>query len=351
MDKKRIVIVTHSAANGGAERVSCTLANQFAMNGHDVTLYAIHSDNRQYFLHDAVHYHFGKINSKNKVFKAIERAWKLSRYVKDQDFDVAISFVCLEGLFLTSNKKTKKIFSLRNDPAHVDNTGLARRLRNYIYKKADNIVFQTPDARDFFEEEIRNKGVVIPNPIREGLPFWKEEGYNNDIIAACRISKQKNLKMMLDAFKLFSAQNDQYRLVIYGKGDLQSHYEKYAKEIGLEENVVFPGFCNSIQDKMKDAAMYVSSSDYEGISNSMLEALAIGIPTVCTDCPIGGAGMFIRSGKNGFLVPVNDASAMAERMLELANDRELQMKFSLESRKLREELTETRIYRKWEELV
>jgi len=302
-------------------------------------------------LHDAVHYHFGKISSRNKVFKAFERASRLKQYVKDNDFDVVISFVCMEGIFLTGNKKVKKIYSLRNDPANVDNIGIAKRIRDYVYRNADKIVFQTPDARDYFEEKIRNKGVVIPNPIRDGLPLWNEEGHNNDIVAACRISKQKNLKMMLDAFKLFSMQNNQYRLVIYGKGDLQAYYEKYAKEIGLEDKVAFPGFCDMIQEKMKDAAMYVSSSDYEGISNSMLEALAIGTPTVCTDCPIGGAGMFIKSGQNGFLVPVNDANAMAERMLELVNDQELQMRFSLESRKLREELTESGIYEKWEELV
>ena len=102
---------------------------------------------------------------------------------------------------------------------------------------------------------------------------------------------------------------------------------------------------------MTSSNIYVSSSDYEGISNSMLEALAIGIPTICTDCPVGGARMFIESGKNGYLVPVGDSEAMAEKILALIGNEELQQQFSEESRKIRDLLSKDKIYGMWDKLI
>ena len=89
--------------------------------------------------------------------------------------------------------------------------------------------------------------------------------------------------------------------------------------------------------------MYVLSSDYEGISNSMLEAMALGLPVIATDCPIGGSRMYIRDGENGFLVPVGDAEALARAMGRLADEPALGEKFGREAVKLREGLTTAKI--------
>ena len=113
----------------------------------------------------------------------------------------------------------------------------------------------------------------------------------------------------------------------------------------------FHGFSSEIHKIMAESAIYVSSSDYEGISNSMLEALAIGIPAVCTDCPVGGARMYIRDGENGYLIPVGDADVMADRMLALMEDKKLGESFSKESVKIREELTDDRIFGMWKALL
>lgn len=89
--------------------------------------------------------------------------------------------------------------------------------------------------------------------------------------------------------------------------------------------------------------MYVLSSDYEGISNSMLEAMALGIPVVATDCPIGGSRMYIKDGVNGFLVPVGDAEALAGAMGRLADEPALGVRFGKEAEKLGEELAVPKI--------
>ena len=83
----------------------------------------------------------------------------------------------------------------------------------------------------------------------------------------------------------------------------------------------------------------------------MLEALAIGVPTVCTDCPIGGAKMFIKDGENGFLVKVGDAKDLTEKMKKVATDLELRNKFSNNAQKIRKELEASIICHKWKNLL
>lgn len=348
---KKLIIVTHSAGNGGAERVSCILANQFAKFGYDVTFYAIHSDKHDYYLNEKIHYVYFDLVTKNKVFKQIERAIRLKRYIKTHGMNTMISFVCVEGILLCGNKKLRKIYSLRNDPNRIMNKGIMRVLRNMIYKDADSIVFQTEEAQQYFSKDIQEKSAIISNPIRTDLPYWNEDNHSNDIITACRINLQKNIPMLLDAFSIFLKKKQEYRLVIYGKGDLLDEYKQYACDLGIEEHVEFAGFCDTVQEKMKNAAMYVSSSDFEGISNSMLEALAIGVPCVCTDCPVGGAKMFIDNGNSGFLVPVGDSKSMAERMLQVVSDIELQKRFSRNSQTIRARLGEEQIVGEWAKLV
>ena len=102
---------------------------------------------------------------------------------------------------------------------------------------------------------------------------------------------------------------------------------------------------------MKDASIYVSSSNYEGISNSMMEALAMGVPTVCTDCPIGGAALMIKNNINGILIPVNDEEALYKAMEKIIENKEFTEKISSNAIKIKEEYSIEKIVNKWEELI
>ena len=106
-----------------------------------------------------------------------------------------------------------------------------------------------------------------------------------------------------------------------------------------------------MHEKMKSAVIYVSSSNYEGISNAMLEALAIGVPVICTDCPAGGARTYIQDGINGYLVPVGDEDALCEKLNELYRDKKIQDRFSEGSKRIRSDLSMEKIGAKWEMLL
>ena len=345
-----IAIISHSAGGGGAERVAVNLANHL-LNENEVFFCAVHSDRREYYLDPKVQYDY--IGTERSGFRGqLSIAINLRKYIKKNNIEVMISLdISVEGIFLIGNKKLFKIYSLRNDPTKFFNSGLKKILSNLVYWDADKIVFQTPDARDYFCQKIREHGVLIPNPVKSGLPYWNEENHRKEVVAACRLAKQKNLFMLLDAYRIVWEKRQDYKLSIYGEGELKEALVRYAEQLGISEAVKFHGFSSEIHKIMAESAIYVSSSDYEGISNSMLEALAIGIPVVCTDCPVGGARMHIRDGRNGYLIPVGDADVMADRMLALMEDKKLGESFSKESVKIREELTDDRIFGMWKALL
>ena len=122
------------------------------------------------------------------------------------------------------------------------------------------------------------------------------------------------------AFSMLADEFPEYKLVIYGQGVLEDELRAQIKSLNLEDRVLLPGFASNILEKVAPCSMFVSSSDFEGISNSMLEALGMGLPAVVTDCPVGGARMIIKSGENGILVPVGDTQAMYEAMRSILKD-------------------------------
>lgn len=347
---KRVAVISHSAAGGGAERVATVIANGLCrLEQTEVFFCAIHSDKREYFLDDRVSYTFISEEGDSRMARMLSRMKGLRRLLKDNRIDVMISFVYDEGYAAMFMPKLKKIYSLRNDPSRIKRRRMWIIERLYVH--ADQVVFQTNDAKAFFGRRIRKHGTVIPNPIEPALPYWQEQDHDREIIAAGRLNSQKNFPMLLRAFAIFHKDYPEYRLTICGDGDDRSKLTQLAGKLGISDSVTFTGHVTDIHERMTRAAMYVSSSDYEGISNSMLEALAIGIPTICTDCPVGGARMFIDSGVNGFLVPVGDHEALAQAMAELAGNTELCRSFSAASQKIREELDAANICEKWRQLI
>ena len=178
---------------------------------------------------------------------------------------------------------------------------------------------------------------MIPNPVYIGDLQPYEGERDKKIVAVGRLEPQKNHKLLLRAFAEFAATHKEYVLEIYGKGELEEELKALARELGIEKHVQLRGFSGKVKEEINNAAMYVLSSDYEGISNSMLEAIALGVPVIATDCPIGGSRMYIEDGVNGLLVPVGDMQTMAAAMKRIADDAEFRESLSRQGRKLREQ--------------
>lgn len=348
----KIVFVAHGLGNGGAERVASILASNFAERGYEVTYLAVYNNNITYSLDDRVDYQYLDINNANKFSRFIRRSHRICQYIDEIKPEVIISFIVQEMVYTSLKNKYKIIYSERTNPESKNL--LLRTVTNMVYKKSKMVVFQTPGARDYFEKKIREKSTIILNPIEKTLPTWNGDKHEKVIITACRIAREKNLEMLIRAFRTFSEKHRDYILKIYGKSEnlvILDELKSLVSSLNLDNRVMFPGYVKNIKDLLSDSAIFALTSNFEGLSNSMLEALCIGIPTICTDCPAGGAAMVIKNGENGFLVSMNDSDALSQRMMEIVDSRELQIKLSSNALKLREQLDVSIIMDQWEEAI
>lgn len=276
----------------------------------------------------------------------------LRKLIKDNNFDAIISFmydINLTTIIASFGLKENLIISERNDPNKIGR--IQRIFVKHLYNNAKKLVCQTDDAKKWFPKKIQEKTVVIPNPIKPNLPTPWEGERRKEIVNFCRLTKQKNLKLLIDAFEQIHKEYNDYRLTIYGEGSERVELEDYIKKRGLENCAKIMHSEISIHDKIIKSKMFVSSSDYEGLSNSMLEAMAIGLPVICTDCPCGGAKMIINNNKNGILVPVGDINELYKAMKKVIEDKEFARAISKKSVEIRNRLDKNIICDRWIKLM
>ena len=351
---KKISIISHGLSNGGAERVSSLIANYLNRKDYEVQFIAVYSKEKEYKLDQDVHYEYINSKSNNIILRFIERIFKIRKIIKKYKPDTIISFIHNETILI--NKKNI-IYSLRIDPADLDDKSVKMRklkkfLRNYCYKKSKAIVFQTNEAKQYFNKKIQKKGYVVMNPVEiNNMPKWEDYKHEKVIISACRLSTQKNLPLLIKSFSKISHIYSDYKLDIYGKGPEYDNLMKLIKELEMEDKITLRGYTKDIHQLMAKSSIFILSSDFEGLSNSMLEALVIGIPCICTDCPPGGAKMVIQNGQNGLLVPVNDINAMVKAMEELILNPNLSLKFNKNNKQLRNDLDVNKICSEWETII
>ena len=104
-------------------------------------------------------------------------------------------------------------------------------------------------------------------------------------------------------------------------------------------------------ERLEKASMFVLSSDYEGMPNALMEAMASGLPCVSTDCGGGGARFLVQNGDNGILIPQKDEVALASAMEKILSDESLSAKLGENARKLQETLAPEKIYGEWERFI
>ena len=350
--KKKISLIIPMLGGGGAERVLSYIANYFDDKGYEVTIYTFLDDKVFYEINDGVKHVHLNVYHKNKVLKQIKRVFALRRALRSDGSETVISFDRFIGIPAALFLGKKVISSERNDPySNVKPKSFWAWLRSFLYARCDTMVFQTEYAKGYFSNKIQKNSVIIPNPIPDGLPDRFEGEREKKIVAVCRLVEQKNLPMMFTCVSKLLTEYPDYKFYLYGEGVMRKSLENHIAESKLEDRFILCGYVTDIPQRIRDAAMYISTSDFEGISNSMLEALALGIPSVCTDCPAGGAAMAIQSGENGILVPVRDCKAMYNAMKYIADNPDEAEKMSERAVEIREKWSADKICAEWERLV
>ena len=349
-----ITFIAASLGDGGAERVVSELASQMQRQGNAVSVITIGSASRSYQVAEGVQvidcaqkYGIPGVGFARRVF-AIASA------VRQLKPDVCISFnttVNIYAVLACGGLPCRLVLAERNDPRFYPTGKLQRLLRGLLYGRADRFVFQTEQARQWFPKKIRQRGTVIFNPINPELPEVCSEQRSKRVVTAVRLEPQKNLKMAIDAFAKLHEAHPDYVFEIYGKGSLRNVLAQQIATEQLQNCVILKGNSDTLYGDILDAEMFILSSDFEGMSNSMLEAMALGIPTVSTDYPSGGARAVIRDGINGLLIPVGDTDGLYRAMKRIAEDPELAKKLSENGALLRQQLSVERITQQWLDFI
>lgn len=346
----KICFITATLAGGGAERVIVNLANEMISRGHCVTILLTTENIVEYVLNPQIEIIQISNRTAHNIKERVRRISSLRKYFKQHRDTYYVSmptdtniFVLLASLFLDINL----VVSERNDPNQYSHI----LIRDILYCFVKKIVFQTEDAKACFSKRLQRIGTIIFNPVSEVLPPVYTGERKKNIVVVGRLDEQKNHKILIDAFADFAQNYSDYELNIYGRGPLEEKLVSRIKELGLEEKIHLLGFNNNVWESVADAAMYILSSDYEGIPNSLLEAMAMGIPVISTDCPIGGPAMLIKHEVNGLLVPVGDSRELYLAMCRLADNPELAEKYADEAKKIRKKMSVKQICNEWLEYI
>lgn len=351
----KAIVLTDHFKQGGAERVASLIVNSLSqIDGNEVSVCVFEDFNNYNIPKDKVKYHVLADSTKGHLYNAYFKIANLVKVIKWEKPDVIFSFGPIMAGYvyiakkLSGHKTLRVIDSERSDPRFEPVQNWKKHIRNFCYNRADLLVCQTPMALDLLRNVygVKTNAIIIPNPITPNLPVWNGEN-SKEIITACRLTEQKNLPMLIDAFEMVYKEHPDYHLSIYGEGELREILTKYIADKKLSCAISLPGFAKNVHDIMANSYMYVSSSDYEGISNSMLEALGIGLPCVCSDCPVGGAALSIKDGVSGILTKVGDVIGLYEGMKRMIEEREFALSVSKASRAINDELTLEKITSMW----
>lgn len=339
---RKIVFVVPDMAGGGTEKVITLLANEYVKRGIPVGILTYAGNEYAYQLDERVERFCAAMPSSGSLKVRLERFKKMRAYFKANKgckifsfSTIGTGFVVLSTLFM----KRDMMVSERTDPQTCDH----KLYRDFFYHFAHTLVCQTPDGITCFPKSLQKRACVIGNPVSESIADVYEGERKKEIVTVGRLQPVKNQRMLIEAFSAFHKEYPDYTLHFYGKGPLEQELKKQVEELGLQEQVIFHGFSTKVDEEIRESSMFVLSSNYEGVSNSMVEALALGVPAIATNCPIGGCKMYIKHGENGLLVPVGDAKALAEAMKQLASNPKLAENMSRNARKVREEYSIQRI--------
>lgn len=306
--------------SGGAERVVSTLSNELVKKGHNVSIVMVSAiECRSYYKLDSKVELIALCEGFKSTPNPIKRVQILKKRLLMQKPDVVIAFlphICVYTWLACKDIDVPYILSERNDPNTY--SLIYKILIRKAFEAASGCVFQTHDAMEWYRKEKKFSDRIIFNSV--GLTYIPTIGSNKEkkksVLFVGRFDAQKNYEMLLKSFKKFLIDYPEYILDVYGDGPERENFFSILHELKLNNHVCYHGKSNTWHRDEFSAGLYVSTSDFEGMSNSLEEAAALGIPCVATDCPIGGSAELAKIFDNILLCKVKDENSFVQKMKE-----------------------------------
>ena len=353
MDK--IMFYVHSLNKGGAERVMLTVGEELSKIS-DVVILTDCVDEREYKLAEGIR----RINiedvlkEKELSVNSRNRIMTIRKICKEENPKVVIAFMMTSStrcLIANAFSKVKVISTIRSDPFEFYGSFKKRLFVNMVFAMSKAIVCQTTYQQTYFYGPIRKKSVVILNPIFKEFrvpPFSGER--TSRIVATGRLVDFKNYELMIEGFSRVAADYPDINLEIFGEGPMRPILEKIISDLKMEGRVILKGDSINVAGDIADGLFYVMTTNSEGMPNSLMEAMALGMPVLSTDCLGDGARILIKDGYNGLLIPVKDIDALEQGYRRMLDNKELRDELALHAREIQERCNIVNIAKEWQDL-
>lgn len=362
MRVKKVLFHITSFEQGGAERVVSNLSNRLSRDGYDVVVTTQWEGKNEFTLEKNVKridigYCEGD-EKVNKLIRAFFRVLHMRRAIKEEKPDVVISFLKKNNyrtLLANIGTGIPSIIAVRNDPKSDHVSKVDKVLIPLLYPRSAGAVFQTVEQKEFFPEAVQRNAQVILNPVHNKyIQATQPEHKEKVIVHSGRLVAFKNHEMLIKAFLKVHEKHPEYKLYMYGRDahdGTKEIIDKLIAENSAEDYIKLMGASDELEKRIPEAEIYVLSSHYEGMPNALIEAMAMGMPVVSTDCPCGGPRTLITHEQDGLLVPVNDEDAMADSICRLIEDPDFAKKLGTNARKISERVNEEAIITQWKKYI
>ena len=366
MSNLRIVFVVNSLSKGGAERVLSILANKFQSSKYQVDLIYFRNIPIKYPIDKAINLHC--LNAKfelsnnplKRIYTFLKKSFSLRKALKKiPNKKVVISFGDAVSSSLIVSEffsffKTNTIVSIRSNPLK-NSISLHRKIALFLYIFCSKIVVQS----EFIKKSIhsyflKEKTVKIFNPVQLNLDKNPYDLHNHKytILSIGRYVRSKRHDILIHAFhRLLKKRNENLQLCIAGKDDGEKEQlQKLVDDLNISKNVTLLDAIDDVYSLYLNSKIYVHPSEYEGMSNAVLEAMSAGLPCIISN--YDGIEEIISHNDNGYLFETNDIDSLTYLMDQLIDNKEKKLDFSDRSFNLiNEQFNVNLIYKKWENLV
>lgn len=361
---KRIVFFVSSMQGGGAECVAALLCNAWAARGHAVTLvptysgrggcsYPLAPNVQLTYLADRVG------TTRRSPWTLIRRLAAMRAMIRAQAPDAVVAFlppVNVAAILAASGLGVPVVVSERIYPPALPLGPVWHLLRRVTYPRAAAVVVQTRRGLAWLQRAVPGaRGQVIANPcvypLPAGEPVKTPASYvdcgRQVVLAAGRLTPQKDFATLLAAFAELASRYPAWDLVILGEGEQRRALEDQRAALGLTERIHFPGYAGNMGDWYRRSEIFALSSQFEGFPNTLMEAMAHGLPVVSTDC-VTGPGDLITHWVDGLLVdPRTGAGGLAAGLDELMADAATRQRFGAAAAGVADRFAPERVASAW----
>lgn len=347
---RKLFFFCASLQSGGTERVLSVLSKPLA-DHYDTVVYLMWYDAPLYYNIDTRI----KILSLEKIAKSKSFAKKIAAlrtFVKQEFPNLFLAFgapFSMLSIISLMGTKCPVIALERIDPEKFVRGKCLRKFRDILYRYADGILTQTDSGSQYFKNMSYFDNVtVIHNPIlmpQETIGSALNAIKKDIVISVARLAPQKNQVFLINSFAKFHELHPTYKLYIYGEGKERIKLEKLIKELNASEYIKLPGVSKNVWEYMKQAKLFVLTSHYEGMSNSMLEAMSLGLP--CVSTKVSGAVDIINHNINGILIDNNNEQSLINEMSRIVDDSQFAYNLGLMATKVYNNLDAKKIAKTW----